>query len=526
MTPKPYNAREELKRLLLKWQADEVPVGSMLDKLVRFYLWCHTGFCKIRNVHGKIVPLRANEAQLRIHVAMMLQAEANKPIRVVIGKARKVGSSTWIEALQTYLCMGWKHQRALTVAHESEATDTIFEIAKRVSQQYVIADMDKPVHGDDIRQREIRFNGNGSVYHCRTAGGEAVGAGGTPSMVHASEVAKWKLNKRETLYNVTIAVPDVPDSMIVLESTFKGRDEFWDRYDKARKGLIGYAPVFIPWFLDKTCRVDVSARFILADDEIPIIKVARSDGVELSNAQLQWRRNKIAELGEDIFRQEYPSTPEEAVQAARGLILPGMRECLIDQLPFDMGNVPWSQRVGGYDGGYNDPCVIITGFYVDRVLYVTDVWRNAETLADEQVGGLIEGHTYYCDPSGLSDRKSLQRKAYEAGLHVKLVQAPRRKHPGEEIERSELQFIIDLMRADRLKVMRPVADQLITECDDLIWSERTGKPEMGRSAACGHYDTIMALKYLVMGLRRYEPRQVVESVREFRPSRRFEFAGV
>lgn len=541
MTPNPYNAREELRRLLVKWKTyrwgimwrvQEVPEGSMLDKLCLFWAWCCCGFCKIRDVHGNIIALNpldesnGNEAQLRIHVAMMLQAEAGKPIRLVIGKARKCGATTWIEALLTWFCMHYKHQRASTIAHESEATDTIFEIAKRVSENFTLSDTDKPVAGDDHRVREIRFSGNGSTYRCRTAGGEAVGAGGTPSMMHGSEVAKWKLNKLETLYNATIAVPDVNDSIIVLESTFKGRDEFWYRFDGARKGLTSYGHVFIPWFLDKACKVEVTAEFVLAEDEIPIIAVARADGIELSNEQLQWRRNKIAELGSDIFRQEYPSTPEEAVQAARGLILPGMRECLIDELPFDPGNVPWSQRVGGYDGGYNDPCVIGTAFYVDRVLYLTDVWRGFETLADEQVEGLIEGHTYSCDPSGLSDRKALQRKAYEVGLHVRLVQAPRRKHSGEEIERTELQLIIDLMRDGRLKVIRAVADQLIVECDDLIWNDRTGKPEMKRSEACGHYDTIMMLKYAVMGLRRHDARPAVAAVREYRPSRRFQFAGV
>ena len=141
MTPvatKPYSPNAEFKRLWLLWKDGKVKADSMLERLLLFYAFCHAGFCKIRTVHGEIEPLRANKAQLRIHVAMMLQAEAGKPIRIVIGKARKVGSSTWIEALQTYLCCHYSNQRALTIAHEAEATDEIFSIAKRVVEEYVL----------------------------------------------------------------------------------------------------------------------------------------------------------------------------------------------------------------------------------------------------------------------------------------------------------------------------------------------------------------------------------------------------
>ena len=179
---------------------------------------------------------------------------------------------------------------------------------------------------------------------------------------------------------------------------------------------------------------------------------------------------------------------------------------------------------GGYDGGYNDPCAIVTGFWIDQSLYVTDVWRGVETLAAEQVGGLVEGHRYFCDPAGLSDRKALQRAAWNAGLHCRLLKAPRRKHPGEDAERAELQQVITLMRRGRLKVMRGVSELLISECDDLLWDDRTGKAKMPRTAA-GHFDVVMALKYMVMGCIKRQPRPAQQTVEPaYTQSRRAQFA--
>jgi hypothetical protein len=44
------------------------------------------------------------------------------------------------------------------------------------------------------------------------------------------------------------AVPDVPESMVVIESTARGDNYFKELWDAAEDGRLNYEPLFIPWF--------------------------------------------------------------------------------------------------------------------------------------------------------------------------------------------------------------------------------------------------------------------------------------
>ena len=474
-----------------RFTANQIEPDSMLGRLVLFWRWCEADLCWIRDADEEIVPLHLNHSQRRLLAKMMDQAVAGKPIRIITGKARKQGASTMVQVLFVFLCAHYRNQRAITLAHEATPTDEIFAIAKLAATKY-----HSVVPVDPIK-RELRY-GNNSLYTCHTAGGVAVGAGGTPNLLHLSELSKWERNKVETEYNAKVAVPDSKTSIIVVESTFKGRELFARRYDEAADPMNEYDSVFNAWYLDARCTATViDGR---GDDDREVIATAAAEGVELSNGQLQWRRNKIISLGAGVFRQEYPSTPSEAIQANKGLVLPGMRNLLIDELPFVPDEVAWSERIGGIDFGYHDPTVIFTGFYVDQIAYVTDVWREAESLACDQVDALHDGHTYYCDPANLANRKELSRAAVAKGLRCKLRQAPRHKHPGEDTSATEMRALIRLGEEGRLYILRSCAAQLLVECDSLGWNESTGKPDDRRTDESGHFDSIMSLKYLAMGV--------------------------
>ena len=493
----------------------------MLQRLIMFWRWVNEGFCYIRIVDGTrehVAPMSLNLAQERILAAMMDQAAAGKPIRIVTGKARKTGVSTFDQALKGFLCAHYPEQRAVMIAHEAGATDEIFEIAKRVASRY------SPIIPTEPKARTIDYAAHGSRYTCQTAGGVAVGAGGTPNLLHMSELSKWERNKTETEYNARIAIPDQPTTIIHVESTFKGRDLFCRRFDEAADPDNPYTQVFIAWYVDDRCVLEAPEGFSHTAEERILIGRAHAEGIELSNDQLQWRRSKIRELGADVFRQEYPSTPTEAIQATTGIILPGMRECVVDGLPFEPGALPFSNRVGGIDFGYHDAYVVWSGYYVDQVLTLTNYWRGVESLADEQVEGLRDGHTYYCDPANVSDRYELQRAAHAAGLKVKLLPAPRRKHPGEDPSTTELKRLVRLSEQGRFLVMREAATQLIVECDSFMWNERTGKPDDRRTEDAGHFDSIMAAKYCVMGVD--VPSIVAPKPRESKPTRRQQWARV
>jgi hypothetical protein len=484
----------------------------MLRKLVNFYLWVERGACLIRDVSATLIRMSFREAQLRVLRRAMSQAARGRPVRIIVGKSRKTGISTLVQALFVFLGSLYPLQAAVTVTHTTKATKEIFGIAVRVARQWTARPPTEGVGG----LRELFWQDLDSSYTSGTAGGVAVGAGGTPSALHLSEVAKWERNKEDSEYNATTAVPDVPETIIIYESTFVGRDLFWRRFDDARRGKTPYEAEFIAWWMDPTLEAEPGQNFRRTRTERRIARMAAEDGVEVSDGMLAWRRAKIASIGEALFRQEYPTTPEEAIQATKGLILPMMRQAIVQALPFDPRAIARDSvdLLGGIDFGYADPTAEWSGYRYDQAVYVDQCWWGVETLAHEQVEGLRDGTTYYCDPSALNFRKELARAAKLAGRRVTLIKAPRRKDPGEDIDTAELRMLIQAIESGGLRLvanddMEPHIDDLLAETDTFSWDERTGKPNMERSDETHHFDRVMGLKYLIMGARR--PRKKAET---------------
>ena len=467
----------------------------MMEKLCLFWKACHAGLIRIRYRDGTIGPLKPNEGQARVHVKAMQMAAAGKPIRLVILKGRKIGVSTWWQAFGVFMVCHWPQVQCKTMAHVAESTQEIFGIAKTVADEYKAAVPTNPT------ENGVKNPANGSWYRCYTAGGEAVGAGGTPTLLHRSELAFWTQKKDENDKSSGESVPYDPNTVIVDESTAKGRELFFQRFTDAHNPEHPFEPVFLAWYIGEDNRIPIDKPLSLDEDEREIDRRARAEGIEIAHEAFAWRRMKLQELGEGDFRQQHPSTPEEAVMGSKGLILTGLRDCLYrpEEFPYEPSLIPAAQRVGGIDFGFHDPCVIWSGYYIDGILWATTCWRQTESLSEDQVAGLRKSTTYFCDPANLSDRKHLAQAADRQSMYCKFGAAPRRKHPGEDCDTTELKALAGMIRDGRLRILYTEAAQLILEADNLAWNEKTGKPDKTRTADCGHYDTIDSFKYLAMG---------------------------
>ena len=80
------------------------------------------------------------------------------------------------------------------------------------------------------------------MYDCWNSG---VGRGSTIHNLHISEFAFWSGNKWETFNGIMQAVPNTPDSMVIVESTANGFDEFQELWQKSINGENDFKPVFI-----------------------------------------------------------------------------------------------------------------------------------------------------------------------------------------------------------------------------------------------------------------------------------------
>jgi hypothetical protein len=130
------------------------------------------------------------------------------------------------------------------------------------------------------------------------------------NVVHLSEVAFWPDTFAQNNFNGLIqAVPDRPGTAAFLESTANGMTGvFYAQYKAAREGISGYELFFSAWFESAEYRDETFPKDMAPTPDEEKLAAA----YDLDMAQLWWRRRKVATNGLDMFKQEYPSTPEEA----------------------------------------------------------------------------------------------------------------------------------------------------------------------------------------------------------------------
>jgi hypothetical protein len=264
--------------------------------------------CSIINKQGNLERLEPNRAQIKLQMIIDNLVEQGKPVRIIILKARQQGMTTWGAALQFCHTNLKPNKNALISAHDDESSIEIFRKIRLYQEEAY-----EPLDTDYSSRKEIVYaSPHRSSLLVKTAGKENLGRGTTIHYFHASEVAFWPRAKK-TLLSVMQCIPrNNPDTMVLLESTANGMGgEFYQRWKDAVAGNSDFVPVFLPWFEFPEYRAPVNIqKFIYTPEEKELAKA-----YGLSQGQLQWRRETIRnECGgdEDLFKQEYPSNPEEA----------------------------------------------------------------------------------------------------------------------------------------------------------------------------------------------------------------------
>ena len=278
-------------------------------------------FLKIRSKTGQIVPFLLNQPQRRLYEVIREQWRKGKPVRIIILKARQMGFSTLTEAIIFWLAVTAFNVECMIVAHTDEATKNLFRMSKRFFDN--LPEKLKPMQQSSNAQELVfarpsrhrgKGQGLGSRIRCATAGGDGIGRSYTLKALHLSELAFWPGDKLDTLTGLLQAVPDLPGTLIVIESTANGYEEFKKLWDKAvaaqREGREDFIPVFFAWHEMDEYRRTPPPGFTRTEEE-----EALSQAFGLDDEQLAWRRWCIDNnCGGDLdkFRQEYPATPDEA----------------------------------------------------------------------------------------------------------------------------------------------------------------------------------------------------------------------
>lgn len=295
---------------------------------------------KIVGKDRQVIPFRLNAGQRTLYEMLEAQRQAGKPQRAIALKARQIGCSTLVQGLLIHRSTLTPNHAAIVVAHDTETGGKLYRIGERMYRNLPDEEGLKPELRSWRKDRGLHFGERGSdawqagdvypdsTYLVDTAGEFEAGRGGTYHSAHLSEFAHWPQPETK-LTGLAQAIPDDPDSLIVIESTANGMNLFKDLWDDAEQGRSAYAPFFWPWwkqdeyslpFLNEAEREQFEAELgtgIWGEDEPELMAMICDFGYSRDEAleKLNWRRWAIPNktLGKlSLFHQEYPSTPTEA----------------------------------------------------------------------------------------------------------------------------------------------------------------------------------------------------------------------
>ncbi len=293
-------------------EAAEARRKATRKRLLSDFEFYATKALKIRTKDAQVVPFKLNRAQKRLLEAALRQWEETGRIRIVILKARQLGFSTMVGGFLYWWLSQHRATKGIVVTHHGDATRALFDMTKRYHTS--VPDFLRP-STERANAKELKFDKLDSGYMVATAGADTIGRGETLQAAHLSEVGLWpKLKAKEIMNGLLQAIPEEDDTFVFVESTARGMSgPFYDAWKEAVAGTSGYLPYFAPWFEDSRYTAEVPEDFTRTYDEDDYCaKVLKVYEETLTDGQLMFRRRKIALDGPELFKQEYPTFPEDA----------------------------------------------------------------------------------------------------------------------------------------------------------------------------------------------------------------------
>lgn len=310
-------------------------IKSDLYRYIENNLW-------IRTKSGKLERLVPNKPQKALIDYVLYCLELGIPVRVILLKARQMGLSTIVEAI----CYWWtstnKHQTAVIIGHEDTSAKNLYMMFRRYY------DNSNPIFKPSVKyntRSDLTFEryddggnqvGLGSVIKTATAKNTSAGRSDTVQFLHASEVGEWE-NGEELIASLMQTIPDLPNTFIFLESTAKGKGNYFHKeWRNAEKGENNFVPFFFPWWLIDEYEVyDDEDIGTLSEYEEFLISLFKKgfntfsgDRYTVTEEQyipkIKFYRRKSKDFASDPTRmyQEYPSVAKEAFVASGANVFP------------------------------------------------------------------------------------------------------------------------------------------------------------------------------------------------------------
>lgn len=277
---------------------------------------------------GRTTPFLFNQVQRRMWREIVRRIESGMAPWFVILKFRQAGMSTFWCAWLFWQMWRQTDIQTMVIAHQLLTAETMIETQKVFFDE--LPEIFKPQlregnHGASIPRGEIYFADRRCWEMIHLS--KNVDPRGQ-QVTHVLETEHAMYHDPDTLNGALL--PQLPQfgseewlqSSVVIESTPKGQNEFYDLYMDAKEGRVRkFGALFYPWFLfDEQYTAQLPPRFKLSPEETEErqrLSALRKEwpkedggGLPVTPEQMYWRRETIASDyrgNVDVFNQEYPS---------------------------------------------------------------------------------------------------------------------------------------------------------------------------------------------------------------------------
>ncbi len=243
---------------------------KVIEKFVRlrcrhdFAFWAAV-YVWIKNKGGgEDVLFRLTRPQRRFVERLEQLRLADKPIRLILLKARQWGGSTTSQIYMAWLQLCHKvGLNSLIIAHQTSGSDEIRDMFNRMLDSYPVGMLYRMGAAYNPAEPKLVGVGMSGLIHsvpqrnCKIKIGTAKNPdscrGGDYNLVHCSEVGVWEATEKKTpeqiVRSACSGVLYKPYTMIVYESTANGTGNFFElEYSAAKKGESQFESMFVSWF--------------------------------------------------------------------------------------------------------------------------------------------------------------------------------------------------------------------------------------------------------------------------------------
>ncbi|MEI6870852.1 MAG: hypothetical protein WCL08_01085 [Verrucomicrobiota bacterium] len=317
-----------------------------------FRLWFETAG-SIQDKSGKLITPKMNRMQDQIDEAIRYCHLNNLPFRGINLKPRQGGSSSYFIG-RAYHSARSSVVNVAILGDDKNTTEKLMRMWKR----YGANDIMSPYWSNKEKTEAWLEFTHGSTLTLETANDPRAGQGGTYQVLIASEVASYRSSGHSTgedvFSSIAACVPDLPGTMVALESTAQGMTGiFYSTYQgavtldefKVGKTGNGYIKFFTAWFEfddyqhdGQAGRKQLSAtqrQFILDTLDERERDLIRNFGDTITPERMSWRREAIAGPlcggNPDTFDREFP---QDAISCFRST----------GSAFFDLAGVTWQEH--------------------------------------------------------------------------------------------------------------------------------------------------------------------------------------